>query len=301
MADKQRVYPCNTCAMRFPTSESQRTHMRQEWHVSNLRRKIAGLPAEPEAREATLRIEPKRVHGRNHSDEAAPRESPLPSASDDGEQNLPPPTNCLFCQSTSCTIESNLTHMSTTHGLYMPSPERLSDLESFLTFLGRLVFEWHECLYCAAEKGSTHGVQTHMRDKGHCMVRTEDVRGFWEEEEEEEGRSVKKEKEKKKKRMEAATVKKKVPPRSRRRNRALVTTSPPTQVSSGDSHISLRATKLELSLAGISDHDRRLLLATDRKMASKAAFVQTRNRHRMVQAPVLTKYYKTENPVYMAG
>lgn len=59
--------------------------------------------------------------------------------------------------------------MSSQHGLFIPSPERL-DMESFLGYLAVIVFSYNECLYCHLEKGTVDGVQTHMRDKGHCMI-----------------------------------------------------------------------------------------------------------------------------------
>jgi pre-60S factor REI1 len=204
--------------------------------------------------------------------------------------------------------------MSTTHGLYIPSPDRLYDLESFLTYLGRLVFEWHECLYCGVEKGSLEGVQTHMRDKGHCKVKMEDMQEFWEEEsgteedddeEEVNKRAGKKESVSKPRRRDTTK------PRRTHRHTALITTfkstsSPPSPTApdtqaSHNTHLSLQTPKTALSLAGLSSHDKRLLHATDKKMATKAALAQARNKQRMVMAPVLTKYYKTENPVYMAG
>ncbi|CAK7896122.1 cytoplasmic 60S subunit biogenesis factor Reh1p [[Candida] anglica] len=38
-------YTCNTCAIKFPTAELQRKHMKAEWHRYNLKRRVADLPA----------------------------------------------------------------------------------------------------------------------------------------------------------------------------------------------------------------------------------------------------------------
>src|SRR6186713_1866180 len=79
-----------------------------------------------------------------------------------------PPTQCLFCNLESPTLDANIDHMSSLHGLFIPSPGQLSDTESFLGYLAIIIFEYKECLYCSLEKGTVDGVQAHMRDKGHC-------------------------------------------------------------------------------------------------------------------------------------
>lgn len=37
------TYTCNTCVQQFPNSETQREHMKTDWHRYNLKRKVAGL------------------------------------------------------------------------------------------------------------------------------------------------------------------------------------------------------------------------------------------------------------------
>jgi pre-60S factor REI1 len=69
--------------------------------------------------------------------------------------------------------------MSSQHSLFIPSPSQLYSLESFLSYLAVLIFEYHECLYCGQEKGSVNAVQTHMRDKGHCMIAMDGLDEFW--------------------------------------------------------------------------------------------------------------------------
>ena len=73
--------------------------------------------------------------------------------------------------------------MSTQHGLFIPSPDQLSDMESFLGYLATIVFEYNECFYCGLTRGTLDGVQTHMRDKGHCMINmnaNSELLDFWE-------------------------------------------------------------------------------------------------------------------------
>ena len=69
----------------------------------------------------------------------------------------------------------NLAHMSAAHGLHIPSIDRITHLDSFMTYLATIVYEWHECLYCGVEKGNAQSVQTHMRDKGHCKIDEEEA------------------------------------------------------------------------------------------------------------------------------
>lgn len=38
------MFTCNTCGLEFPTAESQRSHMKGDWHRYNLKRRVAQLP-----------------------------------------------------------------------------------------------------------------------------------------------------------------------------------------------------------------------------------------------------------------
>ncbi|KAK0642533.1 Cytoplasmic 60S subunit biogenesis factor REI1-like protein [Lasiodiplodia hormozganensis] len=121
--------------------------------------------------------------------------SDLDEDSDEQDEEEEPvaltPTTCLFCNATSPTLDANLSHMSTTHSLFIPEPGSLIDLETFLLYLAAIVFRYHECLYCGAAKSSAAAAQTHMRDKGHCMINLAsadcELLDFWEFDEDEEG------------------------------------------------------------------------------------------------------------------
>lgn len=77
---------------------------------------------------------------------------------------------CLFCNYDSPTFKLNVHHMTKFHGMFIPEQPYLVDLEGLVGYLYKKINENHECLYCHKLKGSTSGVQTHMRDKGHCMI-----------------------------------------------------------------------------------------------------------------------------------
>lgn len=79
-------------------------------------------------------------------------------------------SSCLFCNYTSPSMPLNVSHMGKIHGMFIPEQTYLVDLQGLIGYLRGKVFEDHECLYCGKLKGTTAGVQTHMRDKGHCMI-----------------------------------------------------------------------------------------------------------------------------------
>ena len=77
---------------------------------------------------------------------------------------------CLFCNYDSPTFKLNVLHMTKYHGMFIPEQNFLVDLKGLVAWLHGRIFENHECLYCHKLKGSAEGIQTHMRDKGHCMI-----------------------------------------------------------------------------------------------------------------------------------
>lgn len=92
-------------------------------------------------------------------------------------------SRCLFCNENFETLHTSLDHMSQEHGLFLPQIEHLSDLETVIAYLRKIVNEYNECLYCGVTKQSTAGIQRHMRDKGHCMINLErepELLEFWE-------------------------------------------------------------------------------------------------------------------------
>jgi pre-60S factor REI1 len=91
--------------------------------------------------------------------------------------------SCLFCTKDSDSLETNLEHMSSEHGLYLPEIEHLSSLETIVGYLGNVITAYNECLYCGMIKQSAEGIRRHMLDKGHCMINLErepELLEFWE-------------------------------------------------------------------------------------------------------------------------
>ena len=81
-----------------------------------------------------------------------------------------PLNRCLFCNYDSPNIKLSVTHMNKYHGMFIPEQNYLTDLEGLITWLHDKIMELHECLYCHKLKASSEGIQTHMKDKGHCMI-----------------------------------------------------------------------------------------------------------------------------------
>lgn len=122
---------------------------------------------------ATLKEQP--VTGR--PSRPAPKvdsETPKPSTSDSTSENAQPTEvslrRCLFCNYDSPTVPLNALHMERIHGMFIPERNYLVDLEGLIGSLYEKIYEFHECLYCQKLKPTIFGLQTHMRDKGHCKI-----------------------------------------------------------------------------------------------------------------------------------
>ncbi|KAK2735011.1 hypothetical protein FQN57_001387 [Myotisia sp. PD_48] len=263
-------YTCNSCQVAFRSSDSQRTHMRSDWHRYNLKRRVASLPPlssevftekvlnaqasntaaaakatyektclscqktyysanafhnhigsqKHKQREATLRRNGVKNKdetasvisgtfsmgetingsvadpGRDHSDEEfsdiingmnkteledttiphRPRvaNQPIKKEQEDADEQENKvefvPTQCLFCSNNSDSLESNFSHMGKIHGTFIPELQYLADAEGLLEYLHAKINQNSECLYCHKLKSNPEAIQTHMKDKGHCMI-----------------------------------------------------------------------------------------------------------------------------------
>ena len=81
-----------------------------------------------------------------------------------------PLVRCLFCNYDSPTFKLNVHHMTKFHGMFIPEQTYLVDLEGLINYLHKKISDNYECLHCHRLKNSMAGIQTHMRDKGHCMI-----------------------------------------------------------------------------------------------------------------------------------
>jgi pre-60S factor REI1 len=198
--------------------------------------------------------------------------------------------------------------MSTSHGLFIPD-SHISDIPSLLAYLAILVYEYHECVYCGTWKGSVESVQTHMRDKGHCKIAEEETRDFGIEEEGGEREGVNsKAREGMEIKLQSGKIvtKKSNTARLRTAQQRVKKDEVRTITSHGnETHLPLRnirnktiVLRSDMGLIGLSNHQRRALMVTEKKMQTSAVIAEKKGRYRMVQAPVLTKYYKVcDSPI----
>ncbi|KAF2849791.1 hypothetical protein T440DRAFT_398760 [Plenodomus tracheiphilus IPT5] len=353
MASKPRMFPCNTCSITFTTSELQRSHMRQSWHIYNLRRRVAELPAVSEGEYDAQAGGEEDVHRPKFSTEPRTTLSPphiahIKSTPISNHAPLPeveistevPLTQCLFCPTSSPSLTTNIDHMSTMHGLFIPSQDRLYDLDSFFGYLATIVFEYNECLYCGIARVTVEGVQTHMRYRGHCMLNLHtgsELLDFWEtknfeedeEEQEEEEKTVVVKLSKTEMRLPSGAI---INSRSEvtqlrykpglahsrargsqyRSKRVTgvqaITTGGGDREKQDEPHTKSPSRKDyrvvirgEMGLLGVSESQKHALQVTEMKMKKREAIAKTAGRHAMEQQPVKTKYYKTEAPIYQAG
>jgi pre-60S factor REI1 len=81
-----------------------------------------------------------------------------------------PLLDCLFCNYRSPNFDLNVHHMGRFHGMFIPEREFLVEPENLIKYLHTKVHEWHQCLKCHKMVHTATGIQTHMRDRGHCSI-----------------------------------------------------------------------------------------------------------------------------------
>ncbi|KAK3678620.1 pre-60S factor rei1 [Recurvomyces mirabilis] len=86
------------------------------------------------------------------------------------EDHKADPKQCLFCNYSSPSLDLNLNHMSRQHGFFIPEKDFLVDLPGLIDYLSETIEVLHTCLYCHKQLHTPWGIQTHMRDRGHCMI-----------------------------------------------------------------------------------------------------------------------------------
>jgi pre-60S factor REI1 len=77
---------------------------------------------------------------------------------------------CLFCNYISPTLDLNINHMGRQHGFFVPEKDYLTDLSGLVNYLSETIHVLRTCLFCHKAVHTAIGVQTHMRDRGHCMI-----------------------------------------------------------------------------------------------------------------------------------
>ncbi|CDK28534.1 unnamed protein product [Kuraishia capsulata CBS 1993] len=81
-----------------------------------------------------------------------------------------PLNSCLFCLKTFPYLGVCMTHMLKAHGLYIPEPDYLVDVEGLISYLGEKIGLGNVCLSCNFQGRSLESVRAHMISKSHCKI-----------------------------------------------------------------------------------------------------------------------------------
>ncbi|SMY27709.1 unnamed protein product [Zymoseptoria tritici ST99CH_1A5] len=168
---------CSACATNFESESIRREHMREQWHVYNVKRRMATLPPiTPEQYDQVHEAKPSKPVSQDGvvstsivpELEAATTAEDLAEDDEEDENVVLDPANCLFCTSFHSEVSENLVHMTAAHGFTIPNLSTIqTDLETFISYLSLVVNKYHECLHCGHVKHSAQAVRAHMSDKGH--------------------------------------------------------------------------------------------------------------------------------------
>lgn len=81
--------------------------------------------------------------------------------------------HCLFCPTESPSLETNLTHMASSHSFFVPDAEFLTDIGGLIHYLGEKIAIGNVCIFCngkGREFRTLDAVRKHMDNKGHCKI-----------------------------------------------------------------------------------------------------------------------------------
>jgi pre-60S factor REI1 len=81
--------------------------------------------------------------------------------------------DCLFCHQHNSSLDSNLSHMSKSHGFFLPDIEYLKDRQGLVNYLFEKINTEKLCLYCngrGKEWQTSKAARAHMTDRGHCKM-----------------------------------------------------------------------------------------------------------------------------------
>lgn len=186
-------FECSTCQNVYDNSKTYQNHLKSQSHLQRL----SATDPEDETEDGddmhhlasvASRMEDLKLHDTDGSDS----ESGLKSVSEEGKSNQQDSEDddypefeeetCFFCPASSESLETNITHMQKSHGLFIPNLDTLTDSYSFFAYLHTLVTRFNECLGCGRILASPEAARDHMKDKGHCRVNVEgeEWEEFWE-------------------------------------------------------------------------------------------------------------------------
>jgi len=178
---------CKTCRKQFNNEKAFAQHVRSKRHLSSVQSKPLdeNVVHSDTASEKAPEVKSDAVVVDNIDDNVIETideddDSDWESVGSDAEvtdEEPILPTECLFCEHSSDTIEDNVCHMSQNHSFFIPDVEYVKDLPQFIGYLGEKVGFGHFCLWCC-DSGkrfrSRRAAQQHMRDRGHTKLNHSD-------------------------------------------------------------------------------------------------------------------------------
>jgi pre-60S factor REI1 len=276
-AKKDEQVECSMCQRVYDTTKAFQNHLKSRNHLQKLASlnpgdEPAGTDEIQHLAAVASQIENLKISNSDtsSSDSASGSEEELEDDGDEDYHEFEEQT-CLFCLFDSEDLDSNITHMQTSHGLFIPNLTKLTDPYSFFAYLNTLIIRFNECLGCGRVMAGSEAVRDHMKDKGHCMVDVEgeEFRDFYEED----GDDEKKGKNRESLRAEGdkfsllsgKIVGHRAYREARHRNRAQITVSSETEDPGMERRLVSRSTR-EMGLIGLSDVQKKQLRTVERKM-----------------------------------
>ncbi|KAL4074022.1 C2H2 type zinc-finger-domain-containing protein [Scleroderma citrinum] len=156
---------CDLCGKTYTTENAYRSHINSRKHKENELKTPARIRKAPITSSSSFDLP-------QLNEDEGDLESALAAKIATARENLDAKA-CLFCESVSTSISTNLEHMSSTHSFFIPDAEYLVDLPGLLTSLGEKIHIGNMCIYCngrGRELRTLEAVRKHMVDKSHCKI-----------------------------------------------------------------------------------------------------------------------------------
>lgn len=183
---------CTACKITVSSQNESKAHYKSEFHTYNLKRKLVKL--EPASYETFCEKKQQSQLLAASSGESAhctccghsfrsqqTLEKHLAAQEQRAARRLgpsrvnDPALSCVFCSSTSESLDSNLQHMLRVHSFCVPDIEFVRDIERLLEYLQDKVHVGLMCVYCNSRGfSSPSAVQQHMSDKQHMFLSAEE-------------------------------------------------------------------------------------------------------------------------------
>ena len=170
---------CSACGIEFEDSVAHRYHFREEWHIYNTKRRVAGLQPISETlwEEKLEKIRQQQDQVETLLQEQESKKKKQMMKPEKNPAWVAPPVDDLtsfFDNMRFESLEDNLAHMSVKHSFFIPYVEWVSDWKGLMTHLCARIIEKHQCFTCGKLFRTAAAVQGHMSDSGHTRINLDD-------------------------------------------------------------------------------------------------------------------------------